>query len=147
MYSIWILHLLRVLNCGNILQKLIPGKTVQLKMKSGTSQSFISKKINLFWPLERKLQEREIYANKLTSMYKALLWALCYLLLQNIFACKGKRIEVTDGRMVRAGISVTWKVLSWSIIHEFEPQSGELGVHSTFVLSHTWPNIANTREL
>ena len=33
---------------------------------------------------------------------------------------------VTDGRVVRAGVSVTWNVLSWSGGHEFE------GVHSAF---------------
>ena len=32
--------------------------------------------------------------------------------------------EVTDGRVVRAGISVTWNVMSWSGGHEFKPQSG-----------------------
>ena len=31
-----------------------------------------------------------------------------------------KRLEVTDGQVVRAGISVTWNVLSWSGGHEFE---------------------------
>ena len=30
--------------------------------------------------------------------------------------------EVTDCRVIRAGISVTWNVLSWSGGHEFEPQ-------------------------
>ena len=33
---------------------------------------------------------------------------------------QGRR--VTDGRVVSAGISVTWNVLSWSGGHEFEPQ-------------------------
>ena len=32
--------------------------------------------------------------------------------------------EVTDGLVVRAGVSVTWNVVSWSGGHEFEPQSG-----------------------
>ena len=32
--------------------------------------------------------------------------------------------EVTDSRAFRAGISVTWNVLSWFKGHEFEPQSG-----------------------
>ena len=32
--------------------------------------------------------------------------------------------EVTDGRVVRAGVSVTWTVLTWSGGHEFEPRSG-----------------------
>ena len=32
--------------------------------------------------------------------------------------------EVTDGQVVRASISVTWNVLSWSIGQAFEPQSG-----------------------
>ena len=37
--------------------------------------------------------------------------------------------EVIDGRVIRAGISVTWNVLSWSGGHELEPQSdGTLGV-------------------
>ena len=31
---------------------------------------------------------------------------------------------VTDGLVVRAGVSVTWNVLSWSGGHEFEPWSG-----------------------
>ena len=33
-------------------------------------------------------------------------------------------VLVTDGRVVRAGISVTWNVLSWSGGHEFESQLG-----------------------
>ena len=33
-------------------------------------------------------------------------------------------LSVTDGQVVRAGVSVTWNVLSWSGGHEFEPQSG-----------------------
>ena len=36
-------------------------------------------------------------------------------------------VEVTDDQVVRAGISVTWNVLSWSGGHEFEPRSGCLG--------------------
>ena len=32
--------------------------------------------------------------------------------------------EITDGQVVRAGVSVTWNVLSWSWGHEFEPWSG-----------------------
>ena len=32
--------------------------------------------------------------------------------------------RVIDGRVVRAGVSVTWNVLSWSGGHEFEPWSG-----------------------
>ena len=32
--------------------------------------------------------------------------------------------EVTDGRVVKACVSVTWNVLSWSESHEFEPWSG-----------------------
>ena len=31
-------------------------------------------------------------------------------------------VEVNDGLVVRAGVSVTWSVLSWSGGHEFEPQ-------------------------
>ena len=34
------------------------------------------------------------------------------------------RGEATDGQVVRAGVSVTWNVLSWSGGHEFEPRSG-----------------------
>ena len=47
---------------------------------------------------------------------------------------------VTDGRVVRAGVSVTWNVLSQSGGHEFEPRSVDLWVHSrpTSVLSRTW---------
>ena len=33
-------------------------------------------------------------------------------------------LEVTDGRVVRAGVSVTWNVLSWSGGYEFESQLG-----------------------
>ena len=33
-------------------------------------------------------------------------------------------LEVTDSLVVRAGVSVTWTVLSWSGGHEFEPRSG-----------------------
>ena len=32
--------------------------------------------------------------------------------------------KVTDGRMVRAGVSVTWSVLSWPGGRKFEPRSG-----------------------
>ena len=32
--------------------------------------------------------------------------------------------EVTDGLVVRTGVSVTWNVLPWSGGHEFEPRSG-----------------------
>ena len=46
--------------------------------------------------------------------------------------------NVTDGQVVRAGISVTWNVLSWSGGHEFERQLGRTGVRSTSVLSRTW---------
>ena len=54
--------------------------------------------------------------------------------------------EVTDGLMVRAGISVTWTVLSWSGGHEFEHRSDcrvELGVRGTSVPSRTWTKIIN----
>ena len=48
-------------------------------------------------------------------------------------------VEATEGRVVRAGISVTWNVLSWSGGHEFlNPGGVELGVRGTFVLSRTW---------
>ena len=33
-------------------------------------------------------------------------------------------LHATDGLVVRAGVSVTWNVLSWSGGHEFEPWSG-----------------------
>ena len=33
--------------------------------------------------------------------------------------------RVTDGRVIRAGVSVTWNVLSWSEGHEFELQLGQ----------------------
>ena len=33
--------------------------------------------------------------------------------------------SVTDGRVVRAGVSVIWNVLSWSGGHEFETRSGQ----------------------
>ena len=33
-------------------------------------------------------------------------------------------LEVTDGRVVRTGISVTWNVPSWSGGHEFKPPDG-----------------------
>ena len=33
-------------------------------------------------------------------------------------------LAVTDGLVARAGVSVTWTVLSWSGCHEFEPRSG-----------------------
>ena len=33
-------------------------------------------------------------------------------------------IKVTDGQVVRAGVSATWIVLLWSEGHKFEPQSG-----------------------
>ena len=47
-------------------------------------------------------------------------------------------IEVTDGRVVRAGVSETWNVLSWSGGHEYELGQVELGVRSTSVLIRTW---------
>ena len=34
-------------------------------------------------------------------------------------------LELTDGQVVRAGISVIWNVLSWSGGHEFEPRLGQ----------------------
>ena len=40
------------------------------------------------------------------------------------FSSMGMALEVTDGLVVRAGVSVTWNVLSWSGGHEFEPRSG-----------------------
>ena len=33
-------------------------------------------------------------------------------------------VEVTDGRVVTAGVSVTWCLLTWSRGHEFEPWLG-----------------------
>ena len=33
-------------------------------------------------------------------------------------------LGVADGRVVRAGVSVTWNVMSWSGVHEFEPRLG-----------------------
>ena len=45
------------------------------------------------------------------SKYQVLLW-WCFTL------------WVTDCWVVRAGVSVTWSVLSWSGGHEFEPRSG-----------------------
>ena len=33
-------------------------------------------------------------------------------------------VHFTDGRVVRAGVSVTWNVLSWSRGHKLEPRSG-----------------------
>ena len=44
--------------------------------------------------------------------------------------------EVTDGQVVRAGVSVTWNVLSWSGGHEFEPRSS-LGC----IVLRTWSKI------
>ena len=55
-------------------------------------------------------------------------------------------LEVTGGLVVRAGVSVTWTVLSWSGGHEFEPRSWvwvKLGVRGTSVLSRTWTKIMN----
>ena len=46
--------------------------------------------------------------------------------------------DVTDGLVVRAGVSVTWTVLSLSGSHEFEPQSGITWGTGTSVLSRTW---------
>ena len=46
--------------------------------------------------------------------------------------------EVTYGQVVRAGILLTWNILSWSGGHEFEPWSVELEVLSSFILSRTW---------
>ena len=41
----------------------------------------------------------------------------------NIDFCHS-HMEVTDGQVVRAGVLVTWNVLSWSGGHEFKPRSG-----------------------
>ena len=41
--------------------------------------------------------------------------------------------EVTDGWVVKAGVSVTWNVLSWSGGHEFGPDRVEPGMCSTSV--------------
>ena len=49
-----------------------------------------------------------------------------------------RQVEVTGGRVVRAGLSVTRNVLSWSDGHEFKPDRVELGVHCTSVLCHIW---------
>ena len=47
-------------------------------------------------------------------------------------------VQVTDGLVVRANVSVTWNVLSLSGGCEFEPSwVSELGVLSTSVLSRT----------
>ena len=48
---------------------------------------------------------------------------------------------VTDGQVVRADVSVTWNVVSWSGGHEFEPRWVELGVLHTSVLCRTWIKI------
>ena len=54
--------------------------------------------------------------------------------------CQGHHYEreVTNGGVVRAGISVTWNVLSWAGGHEFEPWLGRTWVHSTSILRRTW---------
>ena len=53
---------------------------------------------------------------------------------------KNRSQEVTDGRVVRAGVSVTWNVLSWSGGHEFKPRSGSTWVCSTSVLIKSYSN-------
>ena len=50
-------------------------------------------------------------------------------------------LEITDGKVVRVGVSVTWNVLSWSGGHEFAPGLVELGVLGSSVLSPTWIKI------
>ena len=54
--------------------------------------------------------------------------------------------EFTDGRVVRAGVSVTWTVLSWSGGHEFESGQVKLRVRSTSVLGHTWTKNINDTD-
>ena len=52
---------------------------------------------------------------------------------------------VTDFWVVRAGVSVTWNVLSWSGSHEFEPHLGwTWGMYSASVLSRTWTKNMNS---
>ena len=46
--------------------------------------------------------------------------------------------EVIDGLVVRAGVSVTCNVLSWSGGHEFEPWLGWTWGAWYFCRSHTW---------
>ena len=55
--------------------------------------------------------------------------------------------QITDGLVVRAGVSVTWTVLSWSGGHEFEPRSGRTWVHGTSVLSRTWTKNTNGEQI
>ena len=48
----------------------------------------------------------------------------CYYASLNSNSLMSVYLEVTDGRVVRTGVSVTCNVLSWSGSHEFEPWSG-----------------------
>ena len=52
-------------------------------------------------------------------------------------------VKVTNGWVVKTGISVTWNILSWSEGHEFKPRSVELGVRGITALSRTWTKTIN----
>ena len=52
--------------------------------------------------------------------------------------CHADLGKVIDGTVVRACVSLTWNMLSWSGGHEFEPQSGRTWGAWCFCVSCTW---------
>ena len=66
---------------------------------------------------------------------------------QSILSCPCRtcefRMPSTTTTAARAGVLVTWNILSWSGGHEFNPDQDELVMHSTSVWSCTWTNQVN----
>ena len=57
-------------------------------------------------------------------LYHILLWIKYFKPNSGYFCCDPD--GVTDGQVVRAGVSVTWNVLSWPGRHEIEPWLGRI---------------------
>ena len=70
---------------------------------------WVTKNLPTFWPL--------CVGN--VTRYSAVCLYPAHTMLSRVW-----RWQVTDGRVVRAGFSVTWDVLSWSGGHEFENRVG-----------------------
>ena len=79
--------------------------------------------VNVLFPWQWKLLLlwRIIIQLKKKNMFNIIIWGL----------------HVTNGRVVRAGVSVAWNVLLWSEGHGFEPQSGRTWDAWYFCLSRT----------
>ena len=65
--------------------------------------------------LEQASQWHEMYCHDLEVMSSNPGWVeLCVLSTSVLSHTWLKKLEVTDGQVVRADVSVTWNVLSWS---------------------------------